>query len=572
MSSLPSATIIVVSLEVQSSFQAVPLGAASIVSALKADVAISSVSTIILSDFSLESPLLQGLSPQEQGNLIAQSLVSTFNLQPASHLIAGFSLYVWNRPVLEYAAKELALLLPSVILFAGGPEVTSGSVFYSDEKSNANTLPPIYYLSGEGESSTCTLIHLLLENKKIPSSLLAPNRSPSENCAALVSPWLEGTLENCEGVLHHKGALWELARGCPYSCTYCCESKGEKKVRSFPLERLEKELEYFIKIGIERVFVLDPTYNASKERALRLLDLIFRKAPEIHFNFEVRAELLDAQLVAAFSKIPCSLQIGLQSSNPEALKAVNRPCDFKSFTKKIGLLNNAGIIFGLDLMYGLPKDSFSTFRNSIDFAVSQYPNNLEVFRLAVLPGTLLAEQAEGFGMKYAKTPPYLVESTPQFSHQDLERAASLARACDLFYTQGRCVTWFNAALVPLKLKASQFFQDFATFLLTVPKIVNSQEIPHTELEKLQLSFLKAKYTEKQKAFLWPVLRDIICLHGAWTRALAEGDETLLELSYHPEDLFSTDSMDLVYFTENACMEQCSVRVYSGPEGPDLELL
>lgn len=572
MSSLSTATILVVSLDVQSSFQAIPLGAASIVSALKSDAEIVADSNIALVDFSLESTLLQGKSIEEQGKLIAKSVAELFAAQPAPFFIAGFSLYVWNRPVLECAARELTLLQPSAILFAGGPEVTSGSVFYREESAPQKALPFTYYLSGEGETSSCTLVRLLKKDKKVPVSLLAPNRSPSENCATLVSPWLEGTLENCEGVRHHKGALWELARGCPYSCTYCYESKGEKKVRAFPLERLEKELEYFVRIGIERVFVLDPTYNASKERALRLLDRIYRKAPEIHFNFEVRAELLDSQLVAAFSKIPCSLQIGLQSSNPEALKMVNRPCDFKSFTKKVSLLNNAGIIFGIDLIYGLPKDSFSTFRNSIDFALSLYPNNLDIFRLAVLPGTLLADQAEGFGMKYAKTPPYLVESTPQFPHADLERADALARACDVFYTQGRCVTWFNAALVPLKLKGSQLFQDFATFMRTFPQLSTRIDIPHVEVEKLQLTFLEAKYAEKEKTFLWPALHDIMCLHGAWTRALAEGDETILELSYHPEDLFSTDSMDLVYFTENACMEQCSVRVYSGSEGPDLEIL
>ena len=61
------------------------------------------------------------------------------------------------------------------------------------------------------------------------------------------------------------------------------------------------------------------------------------------------------------------------------------------------------------------------------------------------------------------------------------------------------------------------------------------------------------------------------LNGAWTRALAEGEETKLSLAYHPEDIFSTDSMDLEYFTENACMENCTVRVFPGPDGPDLEI-
>jgi len=327
--------------------------------------------------------------------------------------------------------------------------------------------------------------------------------------------------------------------------------------------------------------VLDPTYNANRERALALLALIAKEAPELHFNFEVRAELLDRELVAAFAKIPCSLQIGLQSSNAEALRLVNRPCDLKGFAKKIALLNDAGIVFGLDLMYGLPGDTLPAFRSSIDYAIAQYPNNLEIFRLAVLPGTALADQADALGLRHAARPPYLVESTPGFSAQDLDRAAALARACDVFYTQGRAVTWFNSVLHCLKLKASQFFQDFADYLAApatraqfpdlAPRDGAYCELPHERAEALQLAFLKKKFADKGKGFLLPALSDVIRLNGAWTRALAEGSETRLALSYHPEDVFSGDAMDLEYFTENACMEQCQVRVFSGPDGPDLEI-
>ena len=143
---------------------------------------------------------------------------------------------------------------------------------------------------------------------------------------------------------------------------------------------------------------------------------------------------------------------------------MNRPCDLKDFSRKIALLNDSGIVFGLDLMYGLPGDTLSTFRSSLDYAVGLYPNNLEIFRLAVLPGTDLADRAAELSLKHDPKPPYLVESTPKFPAQDLERAALLARACDVFYTQGRAVTWFLSMLHSVKLKPSQFFQDFADYL------------------------------------------------------------------------------------------------------------
>lgn len=573
----------VVSAQIQSSYQAVPLGAASIVSALKANDGIAGCVRPVLADFSLEDPRFENRTPAESGGILARAVAALYEAATpcesgaacTARPIAGFSVYVWNRALLEEAARVLKTLVPGIIIFAGGPELTANPAFSGDS-------PFDHLILGEGESASVSLVASILAGKPVsrPSKPLA--READEDCAALRSPWLDGTLDDAEAVKVYKGALWELARGCPYSCAYCYESKGSKKVRAFPQARLEKELDRFVEKGIERVFVLDPTYNASRERALSILSLIERRAGEIHFNFEARAELLDRAMAEAFARIPCSLQIGLQSSNPEALKVVNRPADLSQFSKKIALLNEAGVTFGLDLMYGLPGDSLSTFRASLDYAIGLYPNNLEIFRLAVLPGTALADRAGELQLECEKAPPYRVLSTPRFPAQDLSRAATLARAADIFYTQGRAVTWFLSALAPLKLKSSQFLQDFAAFLenpalqkasgVSAPlESCPAESITHREAEALQLAFLAVKYKEKGKAYLETLVKNVVALNGAWTRALAEGEESTLELSWNPEDLFSGDSLDLEYFQENAYMEKCRVRIFPTAEGPDYSI-
>ncbi len=589
MSHTQKPALLVISLQVQSSYQAVPLGAATIVSALRADPAVSARVSPELLEFTLEDARFRGRSPREIGSLVAREIASRLSrsddsspgantASPAARVptIVGFSLYVWNRLALEAAARELKTLVPSALTFAGGPEITANPFMPGESPFDRQIL-------GEGETASAAFVRSVLDpSRESPrgQSSRAPGadetRCPDEDAAFLPSPWLDGTLDGSEAVRTHRGALWELARGCPYACSYCYESKGSRKVRAIPLGRLERELDRFVELGIERVFVLDPTYNASRERALELLALIERRAPGIHFNFEARAELLDRATVAAFSRIPCSLQIGLQSSNPEALKLVNRPADLATFSKRIALLNEAGVTFGLDLMYGLPGDSFSTFRASLDYALALYPNNLEIFRLAVLPGTALADRGKELGLEWEKEPPYNVRSTPKFSAQDLARSASLARATDVFYTQGRAVTWFLSALAPLKLKPSQFLQDFAAYLEDAKASgakgkrahTAGECLTHREAEGLQLAFLAAKYREKGKAYLSLLVENVVTLNGAWTRALAEGEESVLELAWHPEDLFSPESLDLEYFQENACMEGCRVRVFPTSDGPD----
>ena len=159
-------------------------------------------------------------------------------------------------------------------------------------------------------------------------------------------------------------------------------------------DRLREEIEY---MGMSQREVAEKA--GIKKRALDMLSLIEKKAPGMIFYFEARAEFINRELARAFSRIPCALQIGLQSADPAVLKNVHRTLDKKLFTKNIGYLNESGVTFGFDLIYGLPGDNYAGFTRSIDFALSLYPNNLELFCLSVLPGTALHDDAEGFGIR-----------------------------------------------------------------------------------------------------------------------------------------------------------------------------
>lgn len=558
---MPDHLICIISFQVQTSFQALPLGAACVASAIKADASLLHNGVLDFLDYSLEERKFLHLSDQAIGELVAKEISAKYADLNPSFFFVGFSAYVWNRLVIEYCAKKLRELKPNLILFAGGPEVTANPASWISSALH-------FLIPGEGERAVPLFIHEVLSGgiKTERHPIVFPIALP--DLETLSSPWLDGTLQNCASFKEGRGALWELARGCPWKCAYCYESRGNKKLRTFPLNRLTSELEAMVSLGVERVFVLDPTYNADKKRALQILKLIEKKAHNLHFNFEVRAELIDHELAEAFSRIPCSLQIGLQSANPEVLKKVNRPTDLQVFKKKISILNKAELVFGFDLMYGLPGDSLTSFKASLDFALALYPNNVEIFRLSVLPGTDLFDKAADLALVCNPRPPYQVIKTDSCSEQELSRIQNLAEACDLFYTQGRAVSWFLSALQALRLKPSQFLQDFALFISAKNIKKNTR---HFDIEEIQLEFLKEKFQEKKKAFLLPALIDVVKLNGAFTRALAEGEETRLQLSYHPEDVLSSDALDLEFFTENACMEHCYVRIFPGPEGPKLSV-
>lgn len=531
--------VICTTLLIEKSPQALPLGAACIATAIKHDSELKDLCEVSLKAFCLEDKDF----PKDK--IIAADYIAEKLIEKAGNCkgaIFCFSCFVWNVGILETAAKILRE--KGFVCIAGGPEITAHPSFYKGFD---------YTVSGEGEISVPLLIKKIIQLQKTDKIFIS--KSPELEC--LTSPYLDGMINPSE----YGGVLWELARGCPFKCAYCYESKGEKTVRLFPMEKIKAELDLFAKKKVPQVFVLDPTYNVNKKRAIELLRLIASKTPDTFYYFEARAEFIDRELAREFTRIPCALQIGLQSANEETLKLVNRPFDKKKFIRGLTVLNEEGVTFGLDLIYGLPGESFGSFREGIDFAVSMLPNNLEIFCLSVLPGTDLFERADGLGLEYEKEPPYHVIKTNLFSMDDMERARRLAGSCSYFYNAGRAVSWFNAVCRVLKMKASKIFEIFYQKNTMLCENVCNCECKHADIEKVQLHFLKEIFNERGMMKYIHVVEDIVKFYGAISRTTDTGKGEVVVLNYNAEYVASDYASDIRWFYENIKPQKCKIQTF-----------
>jgi hypothetical protein len=434
--------------------------------------------------------------------------------------LVGFSLYVWNRSACREIADELRIRQPGITIFAGGPEATADPIGVLAGSSFD------FLISGEGEGPFAALCTRLLEGgdiSEIPGiatrkeggiSLIPalPLTGPDE----IPSPWLNGIINAGS----YPGILWQLARGCGFSCDFCFDSRDSHGVRRFSLERVETELRHFASRGVSQVFVLDSTFNQDSQRAKKILRMIRKFAPQIHFHFEVRCEFIDREMAELFAGITCSLQIGLQSADPQVLKQVGRSFRQEDFVNRIMLLNDSGAVFGFDLMYGLPGDTLAGFRDSLNFALGLYPNHLDIFPLAILPGTALAGRSDSIGLRYLPEPPYTLISSPSFDSDDMRAAQGLAKACDIFYTRGRAVAWFNGMLHALGQRPANFLQLFGEWLLAEKGCdISETDLTDEQIWELQRLFLTNTFSpNKLKRFL-PAVFDLLDYHYHYAAAL-----------------------------------------------------
>ena len=595
--------VIFTTLLIEKSPQALPLGAACVASAVKHTEGLKEACDVQLLAFCKEDEdfARHCKSNEAAGKYIADKLIvhmggrnqeTSPQDETSPRAIFCFSVFVWNRLILEDAARILRAA--GAICIAGGPEVTAAPDTFT-------TFDRV--ITGEGEGKVPQVIAEILGIKldggevvstgsttsvSLPttagatastagigaitagasatttgtgSAPTAPARPAANTTTAELenfpSPYLDGTLNPAE----YGGALWELARGCPFKCSYCYESKGEKKVRHFPRQRLEKELDLFARQKIPQVFVLDPTYNANKKEALDLLHMIARKTPDTFYYFEARAEFIDRELARAFTRLNCALQIGLQSSDENVLRLVNRPFNRKVFVRNIGLLNEEGVIFGLDVIYGLPGDSLKGFKESVNFAIGLYPNNLELFCLSVLPGTDLYDRAATLHLEYEAKPPYHIIRTDKFTPEDLKRAEKISLACSCFYNQGRAVPWFNTILHALHTPAALFFERFYDWAVSHKK----EEVlrtccDHKSIEALQKDFVREELLAKKKNRLVTAALDIITFNGALSRKTDTGKSESVQLNYPAEYIDSQYALDLDFFVNNVKMKKNNIKI------------
>ncbi|OQY19621.1 MAG: hypothetical protein B6I36_03595 [Desulfobacteraceae bacterium 4572_35.1] len=497
------ATITFVTIHVCPSDQAISLATATITAAIS-------------ETYQQRVTLIDGYLNESDSELL-NKIVATFSGEPdPAPNCVGFSMYVWNKLRVLTLAQNLRQLYPQTILIVGGPEATA----CNQQLCSLNLFDLV--VAGEGEGTINTLLGSIADHTQNTS---LSNKLTAEivDMEQQISPWLRGILQPQQGV------LWEISRGCPFNCSFCYDARGTNGVRAIPAARIEQELKLFARCQVSQIWVLDSTFNFPAERGKKLLRQIIQYAPHIHFHFEAKAEYLDEETVDLLQQINCSVQVGLQSAQPQVLRHINRVLKIEQFSTKVQMLSSAGVTFGIDLIYGLPGDNLEGFRQSIDFALQFGPNQVEMFPLALLPGTKLAADRELFGLQALQQPPYTITSTDNMTTNQLLRCQMLANASAIFYNTGRAVAYFLPLCRACNISAIEFIEFFTDWMDKKYSAATDnnwwqREWSITEVYNLQRQFV-AQLFEKHRALnLVAIALDIIHWHYCWSNTLI-GAET-----------------------------------------------
>ena len=366
------------------------------------------------------------------------------------------SCYIWNLSFVKELMADLIKILPGADFWAGGPEVSYDAEKFLTENSEFKGV-----MVGEGEETFKELAGYYVE--KNPQDLKNMTGICYRDGDQIIHngwrqimdlssiPFIYKDLSEFKNRIIY----YESSRGCPFSCSYCLSSI-DKKLRFRDTETVKKELQFFIDNKVPQVKFVDRTFNCKHDHAMAIWKYINEHDNGVtNFHFEISADLLREEELQEMSTMRpglIQLEIGVQSTNPDTIKAIHRTMDFEKLKGIVDRIHSFGNIHQhLDLIAGLPYEDYDSFRHSFNDVYALKPQQLQLGFLKVLKGSHMMDMCREYGIVYKTQEPYEVLSTKWLDYDHVLKLKTVENMVEVYYNSGQ----FQNTLEYLE----NFFQD-----------------------------------------------------------------------------------------------------------------
>jgi radical SAM superfamily enzyme YgiQ (UPF0313 family) len=422
-----------------------------------------------------------------------------------------FSCYIWNISFVRELVPDIKKILPQVEFWAGGPEVSYDAVEFLKKN-------PAFFgvMVGEGEETFHELAGYYIERKPETLSEIRGVAFRDENKGRDIvhTGWRE--LMDLSKVpfaysnlteFKNRIIYYESSRGCPFSCSYCLSSI-DKKLRFRDIELVKKELQFFIDNKVPQVKFVDRTFNCKHDHAMEIWRYITEHDNGItNFHFEISADLLRAEELALMKTMRpglIQLEIGVQSTNPQTIKAIRRTMDFEKLKGIVEQIHSFGNIHQhLDLIAGLPYEGYDSFHKSFCDVYALRPEQFQLGFLKVLKGSHMMEMTGEYQILYKDREPYEVLSTAWLTYGEILRLKMVESMVEVYYNSGQ----FKNTLVFLE----KYFDDPFRMYEALGRFYEKKgysEISHSRMRRYEILM---EFAGEQKEIPPEALSDVMLL-------------------------------------------------------------
>ncbi|MDD2370711.1 MAG: DUF4080 domain-containing protein [Firmicutes bacterium] len=365
-------------------------------------------------------------------------------LHHADYDAVCFATYVWNKDMILKLAQNLKSVKNNLKIVLGGPEISEIYQKYDFID---------HLIIGEGEIGFKELLEMEFDCSKI---IPRYKEHIDLEKQSFVYEKILDQLEN-------KIVYYEGSRGCPFHCSYCL-SGSDNILRLKSADKILDEISILVDHGVKQIKFIDRTFNSNVNWSKSIVIGLLKHANDgCNFHFEVSIDKMNDSLVEILHNSPdklFQLEIGIQTTNIQTLKAINRTNDFNKIKERVKyLLSNGNLHLHTDLIAGLPHENISSFKKSFNEIYALKAQMLQVGFLKVIPNTQMYVDAEKYGIKYRNYPPYEILENDWLKSEDLLIIKYVEEGIDNFYNK----KYFRQTFIYLMDVVKDNFNFFCIF-------------------------------------------------------------------------------------------------------------
>jgi hypothetical protein len=201
-------------------------------------------------------------------------------------------------------------------------------------------------------------------------------------------------------------------------------------------------MEILFQRGARNFKFIDRTFNLNIKTTMQIMQFFLDKmSEELYLHFEVVPDHLPRklkELLAQFPEGSLQFEVGIQTFNVEVQANINRKQNnAKSKENLMWLKDSTNAHIHADLIFGLPGETFESFRASFNELYLCRPHEIQLGILKRLKGSPIIRHTEAFDLRFNPLPPFNILSTDRVSFATMQLVNRFARYWDMIGNSGR---------------------------------------------------------------------------------------------------------------------------------------
>lgn len=188
-----------------------------------------------------------------------------------------------------------------------------------------------------------------------------------------------------------------VARGCPFSCTFCSRTFG-RTFRSHSINRILSEIQALIDTyQISQLNIEADTLTVNKKFIKALCNGLIESgiSRQIRWTCESRVDTIDKELLKLMHEAGCwQISYGVETGSQRLLDSINKSISLEQIEQIFRMTKNAHISIRGFFMLGLPGENLEESQATIDFAKKLNPLWAQFTVTIPYPGTKMYEDLD----------------------------------------------------------------------------------------------------------------------------------------------------------------------------------